>query len=159
MLDLSSLQLLGPRAIAWVKDQERRAMLVGKPLKPAGIKLAIDVGVGYPERIRVCVVPALPIPDEADLRQIAIQEMRLPHMTGLTLGYAVFVRNGSETSKKLLRHEFRHVSQYEVAGSIDAFVLMYLMEIVQYGYDDAPFEKDARAHEGVGLLDSIVDAI
>jgi hypothetical protein len=49
---------------------------------------------------------------------------------------------------RLLRHEFRHVHQYEMAGSIIAFLPVYLGQIVQFGYRDAPLEVDARAHEG-----------
>jgi hypothetical protein len=142
-----------------MKDQERQAMLSGKPLTDVGIGLARDVGVTKPERIRVCVVPALPIPVDADLRQMAIQEMNLPNMVGLTLGYAVFVCHGGQSSRKLLRHEFRHVYQYEEAGSIEAFVPLYLTQIIQRGYDNAPYEIDARDHEGMGLLNEMVKAI
>ncbi len=69
-----------------------------------------------------------------------------PHMARLTLGYAVFVRRGHE-SVRLLSHEFRHVYQYEQAGSIAAFLSAYLPQVVQFGYEQAPLEVDARAHE------------
>jgi hypothetical protein len=39
------------------------------------------------------------------------------------------------------------VHQYEAAGSIAAFLPLYLQQIVLYGYERAPFEVDARAHE------------
>ena len=68
---------------------------------------------------------------------------------GLTLGYAVFVRRGHETLR-LLSHEFRHVYQYEQAGSIGAFLSVYLPQVVQFGYEQAPFEIDARAHQETG---------
>ena len=68
-------------------------------------------------------------------------------MVGLTLGYSVFVCTG-HVNPRLLRHEFRHVYQYEQAGSISAFLPVYLGQIVRIGYRDAPFEVDARAHEG-----------
>jgi len=64
-------------------------------------------------------------------------------MVGLTLGYAAFVCNGHRTNPRLLRHEFRHVCQYETAGSISAFLPIYLGQIVQFGYQDAPFEQNA----------------
>jgi hypothetical protein len=68
-------------------------------------------------------------------------------MVGLTLGYAVFICTGYNTNLRLLRHEFRHVHQYERAGSIAAFLPAYLGQIVQFGYHNAPLEQDARAHE------------
>lgn len=68
-------------------------------------------------------------------------------MVGLTLGYAVFICAGYSTKSQLLRHEFRHVYQYEAAGAISAFLPIYLRQIVQFGYQNAPLERDARAHE------------
>jgi hypothetical protein len=51
---------------------------------------------------------------------------------------------------RLISHEFRHVAQYEVAGSIEAFLPVYLAQIVEAGYEAAPFEVDARNHEIAG---------
>jgi hypothetical protein len=67
----------------------------------------------------------------------------------LTLGYSVLVCRGHETTR-LLSHEFRHVHQYESVGSISAFLPLYLQQIVEFGYDDAPFEADARSCESGG---------
>ena len=67
-------------------------------------------------------------------------------MVGLTLGYGVYVCHG-HGSIRLLSHEFRHVYQYEHAGSIAAFLPAYLQQIVTVGYNNAPLEVDARAHE------------
>jgi hypothetical protein len=39
------------------------------------------------------------------------------------------------------------VHQYERAGSIAAFLPVYLQQIVELGYNNAPFEIDARSHE------------
>jgi hypothetical protein len=69
-----------------------------------------------------------------------------PTMVGLTLGYAVYICHGHETTR-LLSHEFRHVYQYEAAGSVASFLPVYLRQIVDYSYDRAPFEVDALAHE------------
>jgi hypothetical protein len=68
-------------------------------------------------------------------------------MDGLTLGYAVFIRRGRETSVQLISHELRHVRQYEAAGSISSFLPIYLQSVIAYGYFDSPYEVDARAHE------------
>ena len=52
---------------------------------------------------------------------------------------------------RLLAHECRHVYPYEVAGSIEAFLLLYLEQIAEVGYERAPYEVDARTREWVGL--------
>jgi hypothetical protein len=119
----------------------------GTPLDGAGTKLARTVGVARPELIRVQMVPTIPMPDEARLRRAAIQTGLLgPHMGGLTLGYSIYIVAGHVTPR-LLSHECRHVHQYEVAGSIAAFLPVYLKQIMKYGYENAPYEVDARRHE------------
>jgi hypothetical protein len=67
-------------------------------------------------------------------------------MVGLTLGHSIFICRGHQT-RRLLSHELRHVHQYEANGSIAEFLPMYLQQIAEVGYANAPFEIDARAHE------------
>jgi hypothetical protein len=84
---------------------------------PSGVRLARVVGVRRPELIRVVEAIELPFPADPELTFAATQTGLLgPHMAGLTLGYAVFVRAGHR-SARLLSHECRHVYQYESAGS------------------------------------------
>jgi hypothetical protein len=86
-------------------------------------------------------------PDHPVLRQVANQLNFLgPDTIGLTLGYGVYLRKGY-VDDRLLSHEFRHVRQYEIAGSIAAFIDEYIRQIFQYGYLNSPYEVDARAYE------------
>lgn len=50
-------------------------------------------------------------------------------------------------SVRLASHECRHVVQYEEAGSIAAFLPGYLKQLADVGYENAPYEIDAKAHE------------
>jgi hypothetical protein len=148
-VDLASL-LPGvlPRAIAWAELQEQQVLALGAPLGARDQALASAVGVRRPELIRVQVVDALPLPDDHELRTLAIRAGLLgPGMIGLTFGYAVSACRGHDASPRLLSHEFRHVYQYEALGSIKHFLPVYLQQIAQFGYHDAPLEVDARAHE------------
>ena len=148
LTDHTALPLLLPRASAWAETQSQVVIDAGVALKEPGLQLARRVGVAHPERIRVGVVDHLPLPHDPALRSAAIQSgMLRPDMIGLTLGYAVLVRRGHDAQPRLLSHEFRHVYQYEVAGSIAAFLPGYLQQIVMLGYANAPLEIDARAHE------------
>jgi hypothetical protein len=148
-IDLAALlPALLPRAIAWAETQSRSVLEGGAPLEPADLALARSVGVSNPENIRVSVVDRIPVPDDTQLRLAAFRAGLLaPDTLALTLGYAVLVRRGHEAGARLLSHEFRHVYQYERAGSIASFLRVYLKEIVALGYADAPSEIDARAHE------------
>jgi hypothetical protein len=64
----------------------------------------------------------------------------------MTLGYGIFICRGHRTAQ-LVSHECRHVHQYEEAGTIEAFLGVYLRQIAQYGYAQAPLEIDAYGHE------------
>jgi hypothetical protein len=147
-LDLrAALPQLLPAAIAWAEERERDASANGSALDESQIAIARAVGVVHPELIRLCAVDRLPLPEDAGLRDAALQTGLLgPGMVGLTLGYSVFICRGHVTTR-LLSHEFRHVHQYEEHESIAKFLPAYLLQIVEVGYDDAPFERDARAHE------------
>jgi hypothetical protein len=143
----TALPALLPKAIAWAESQAAVVSETGQTLNGARLGIARRVGVARPELIRVAIVDALPMPQDATLHAAAVQTGLLgPHMAGLTLGYSVLVCRGQDTSR-LLSHEFRHVYQYEQAGSIAAFLPTYLQQIVQFGYANAPLEVDARAHE------------
>lgn len=143
----AALPSLLPKAIAWAESQAASAAAIGQTLNNTKLGIARRVGVLRPELIRVAIMDALPMPQDAVLRAAAVQTGLLgPHMAGLTLGYSVLVCHGQDTLR-LLSHEFRHVYQYEQAGSIAAFLPTYLQQIVQFGYANAPLEVDARSHE------------
>jgi hypothetical protein len=148
MMDLAAaLPRLLPVAIAWVQAQEADVLASGRPLTASEAALATAVGVRNPDQVRLKLVSAFPQPSDPMLRAAADQTGLLgPHMAGLTFGHAVFVRQGQLTTR-LLSHELRHVCQYETAGSIAAFLPIYLKQIVTVGYANAPYELDARRHE------------
>ncbi|HPN01705.1 MAG TPA: hypothetical protein PKV03_09765 [Methylotenera sp.] len=141
------LPLLIPKAIAWAQVQSSLIEKVGQPLNDSLLAIARSVGVMHPELIRVAEVSRLPLPEDPELQQAALESGLLgPNMVGMTFGYGIYVCHGHNTIR-LLSHEFRHSFQYEQAGSIAAFLPTYLQQIVTVGYNNAPFEIDARAHE------------
>lgn len=147
----AALPTLLPKAIAWAEGQATQVACSGRTLDKSELELARRVGVARPELIRLALVAALPMPDDPDLQAAAVQTGLLgPKTVGLTLGYSVFICRDYITPR-LLSHEFRHVYQYEQAGSIAAFLPGYLQQIVQFGYAGAPLELDACAHERSNL--------
>jgi hypothetical protein len=145
---LSQLPLLAPRAVAWARSLESDAMRMGRPLAPRVVALARAAGVQDPRRVRIVVVDRMPLPDEPLLRAAA-QQVGLAdsNVTGLTIGHAIFVKRGRERDPRLLSHELRHVAQYEQAGGIAGFLAKHLVDLAMNGYEDSPYEVDARAHE------------
>lgn len=147
-IDLQALlpELL-PRAIEWANQRSAEILEHGEPLSASEMKLATAVGVTFPDKIRLSAVSALPLPDDPELRKVALDTGLLgPGMVGLTLGYGIYVCDGY-LSHRLISHECRHVYQYETAGSIERFLPVYLQQIAAHGYHDAPYEIDARKHE------------
>jgi hypothetical protein len=134
-------------AIAWAEARVNKTAEAGEPLSADGREIARRVGVRQPERVRVQMVRTLPMPEDPALQAAALACGLLdPGMAGLTLGHTIFIRRGHNT-RRLLSHELRHVHQYEVHGSIAAFLSVYLKQIIDVGYRDAPLELDAAAHE------------
>jgi hypothetical protein len=144
---LTALPVLAPKAIAWAEKHYLAIAQGGEPLTDDFLSIAKSVGVLRPELIRVAEVPILPLPDDPELLHAALATGLLgPDKVGLTLGHGIYVCSGHK-SIRLLSHEFRHVYQYEQAGSIAAFLPVYLHQIATFEYDNAPLEVDARAHE------------
>lgn len=148
LLDLhAELSAIVPKAIAWAEAQYASIAEVGQALDEDMLAIAKSVGVLHSELIRVAEVHRIPLPEDPQLREAAFATGLLgPGMVGLTLGHGIYVCQGHR-NVRLLSHEFRHVHQYEQAGSIAAFMPAYLQQIVTFGYGNAPFEIDARSHE------------
>ena len=136
-----------PKAIAWAEARSSEILASGAPLSDFGSRLAHLAGVNLPERVRIAQVATIPLPEDPELREATLAAGLLgPDTIGLTLGYGIYIREG-HSSNRLMSHECRHVYQYEEAGSIAAFLPVYLEQILSVGYTAAPLEMDARAHE------------
>jgi hypothetical protein len=137
-----------PAALAWTLTLNANVIAKGKPLSLCQAADAVEVGVKNPEAVRILRVPSLPEPDSPQLRMVAKQVgLDLTRSQGLALGYAVLIRHSALGDRRVLRHELRHVAQFEATGSLSRFLDEYLAQIVQHGYRDAPFEVDARLYE------------
>lgn len=139
-------------ATHWVEQQQHIILKQGRLLTAEEQQLATIVGVMNPARVYLYEVPTILRPEEPELAALCEQFGFLTQDTiGLTLGYGIYIKQGY-FSTRLLSHELRHVQQYELAGSAEAFLSRYIAEIMQFGYVNAPYEIDARAHEMESLL-------
>lgn len=140
------LPVLIPEAVAWTKEQSEKIHRTGLPLNESELVLARKVGVQHPERVRIQFVPQLPLPPEPMQLRTVAEGMGLQGMAGLTMEYGIYLVN-DRADTELLCHELRHVQQYESLGGIGPFMAIYLDQIAEYDYYQAPLEIDARAHE------------
>ncbi len=136
-----------PRATDWLRGVSAMAERDGIALTDGLHVLARRVGVRQPQRIRLLTVAELPQPTDPQLCAAARAIGLLGEgMRGIAAGYGVLLLRG-QASTRLLSHEFRHVRQFELAGSIEGFLSDYLPQVAIYGPADAPLEVDAMRHE------------
>lgn len=142
------LPRLLPLACEWAEEQAALIRRTGRPLTAGEGEIAARVGVRLSELVRIWVVEEIPTPTQSALRAACEQLNLLGEDTaGLTLGYGVFLQKGRSESTRLLAHELRHVAQYEGHGSIAAYLRVYIPELLTFGYEEAPLERDAREAE------------
>jgi hypothetical protein len=143
-LSQEEFEVILPLAAAWAGEQERHILAHGRSLTPGQISDAQQVGVAHPERVRLLVIPSIPMPGHP-LLQAAGQATGLvsPHTAGLTLRYGIYIRSDLSDDRLLVAHELVHTAQYERHGSILAFLRQYLHECLTIGYPAAPLEQEA----------------
>ena len=145
----ADLEAVAGLAAGWAEAQSRESLAQGVELTSAQAAMARAVGVREPSKVRVHLVDALPAPRDPVLTTAAGRIGLMPQAAdGMTLGHAVLIKRGAEGDMRLLRHELRHVAQYEQAGGIGPFLAAHIPALMRYGYRDSPYERDARAHEG-----------
>ena len=145
---LADLPRLLPLACAWAEEQAGAIRASGRALSSRESDLASAVGVRRPELVRLAMVERIPAPTDPALRAACDALGFLDERTlGLTLGHGVYLKAEAAASRRLLAHELRHVAQYEAYPSISAYLAVYLSDLLKLGYEEAPFERDARSAE------------
>lgn len=102
-----------------------------------------------------CPKPALspePLPEGVALRTArwlpalagVLSGMRQP-AAAVTLGRTIVVHPSMRISSRLVKHELEHVRQWQQNPWL--FPMRYVVNHLRYGYDQNPFEVEARAAE------------
>ena len=133
-----------PLASEWAEAKEQVVLKHGVPLSNSQIEDAKRVGVIHPERVKIFVVPQIPIPKHPVLKAAAeATQLITPSTVGLTLRYGIFIHSNFIDNRRLIVHELVHTSQYEKLGGFLPFLRKYLMECITIGYPEAPMEQEA----------------
>ncbi len=147
MLEWESYKELIPLVVSWLLGVENTILAEGRSLTAAEVADARSVGVKTPENIRVLMVDAVAQPENPVLLKAGSETGLLGEsVSGRTVGYGIEIVHG-QANRALLRHEFRHVYQFESAGSRERFVTDYIKSVLKDGYFDSVYEQDARAFE------------
>jgi hypothetical protein len=141
---LNLISIIVPIAVRWCERQQQTILVSGQALLPNEIDIAKYVGVSHHERIRIKLCDKIPGPPKWILSAVSkLIGVECSNFAGLTLGYGIFIRQDA-FSHGLIAHEFRHVRQFEQAGSLASFLTRYITEFLTYGYWNAPLEVEAR---------------
>ncbi|MCG8434703.1 MAG: hypothetical protein MJA83_11795 [Gammaproteobacteria bacterium] len=136
--------------VAYSVNLEARALKEGRPLTAVEKDIAVEMGVKYPDKVRVLVVPSLGEPEDAYYHE-RMRAFGRPAGLGRATakGYGVVIREDSVHMAIILPHELVHVGQYERLGGIEPAQKLYLRQLEEFGYSDTPLENEAydRARE------------
>jgi hypothetical protein len=129
-------------------------MKVGIPLTKKELKLAREIGIQSPEKVKIVYLDEVPFPIEnEDLKQMGLSLGFIGENiinNAQVFGYSIYVRKGYKLDKPKLAHELVHVLQIE-RSSLEHIVFQYISDLAKYGYSNAPLEAEAfKANEKYG---------
>lgn len=109
--------------LAWAATMEVGVLAGGRSLAHWQAADARQVGVRFPDRVRVLLVDAIPAPGDPDLLAAARRSGVFDGDDGhLTLGYAIMIHRRCLGSRRILRRALGAVAEFELAGSLHSFL-------------------------------------
>jgi len=133
------------QALYYAHHQGWRLRRLGQPLSTPQRQLARQMGVRYPERVRLLWSQHLPRAYPLPLRRTLARQGLAPELLwGFTLGYGIVLQPDAWGDPAILAHELVHVAQYERLGP-ESFTRHYLQDLLQHGYGQHPLEQEAEA--------------
>jgi len=134
---------------------EQRILEEGRPLTDSERTMALQAKVQYPDRVRILTLDAVPLPEEALLRQ-KLEEYGVLKLIGrakgAAKGYGIIVTTSGAQWRTVIAHELVHVGQYERLGGIAEVMRYHLPDLKANGYRRSELEDEAyrRAADIVG---------
>jgi hypothetical protein len=142
-----SFEELIPQYISWAVTTDQNGVKTGIPLDEKELLLAEEIGVKFPEKVRVVYVDEVPFPYENKyLKQMGLSLGFIGKgivNEAQVFGYSIYVRKDLSFTFGKLAHELVHVMQIERADSFSVYVIQYLRDLAKYGYSKAPLEVEA----------------
>jgi len=141
------LEKLLPQYVSWAMATDNKGLKIGIALNEKEILLAKEIGIEFPEKVRIIYVDEVPFPSENEqLKQMGLSLGLIGEgidNQAQVFGYSVYVRKGLNFTFSMLAHELVHVMQVEREGSFGSLVRQYFTEVATYGYANAPLEVEA----------------
>lgn len=129
----------------WAELLQNKILHEGKSISDENIYMAKVAGIDKIERVRILKVDKINLPDIQLINDLKrANKLDAFATAGMAIGYGILLDKRAEN--KVLIHEFRHVAQYELFGDLKQFSLVYLRELIKFGYGHGPFEIDAKMY-------------
>lgn len=156
-ITLEQVELLTPLAIQWATEEESNALKNGEPLNDEEIYYAREIGIKFPEKVRLLKVQAMPAPKNPILK-LASDQMgsQLSEADGLTLNYAIFIKQNHWRNLRLIVHELAHTYQYERAGGL-SLLRQFILEYPDY--PNGSLEQEALSIQRQFIAESLEERI
>lgn len=133
--------------VKWAEEIEARGQATGTPLDPVQARLAAEIGIKHPEKVRLVFVDEVPFPTENPEIKLAGEKFGFigPGIVNnaQAFGYTIWVRKAFTLDRPRLAHELVHVMQIERSPSFAAYAAQYVSELIQYGHEKSPLELEA----------------
>ena len=137
------IEAILPAAERFVLTNQETALKNGHPLTPENVRIARELGVARPGRVRVYMVSALPVPQDPELAAAAESlGYSSQGMLAYTYGYGIWIRQQAAGNRQIIAHELIHVRQAERMG-LKKQIRQYLIQLYIFGYRKAPLEIEA----------------
>ncbi|MBA6251595.1 hypothetical protein [Colwellia sp. MB3u-55] len=143
---IGAFEQLLPQYIEWAHEVDKKGIKIGIPLDKKGLNLASEVGIKFPEKVKIVYVDRVPYPYENEgLKKMGLSLGFIGENiinNAQVFGYSIYVRKGYELDTPKLAHELVHVLQIE-RSSLDKIIFQHLSDLAKYGYTNAPLEVEA----------------
>lgn len=90
----------------------------------------------------IAVTEKIPYPPVSSMGLPELQQMETTPFSGITFKDTFFVREDMMHSESIHFHELVHVVQWDQLG-VNNFLLAYAAGLIQFGYENSPFEQMA----------------
>ena len=128
----------------WSLSKEKEILNKGRKLNNDEIKIALKLGIQYPNKVRIMEVEKITYPFTKIFKYLShFTNISISDPIGLTLGYGIFIEENCAKNSLLVAHELVHVQQYETYKGHLPFLQEYIYQCIINGYVNAPLEIEA----------------
>jgi hypothetical protein len=140
----AQIPILLPNLVNWSERMEAKALAEGAPLSNILRDTAKTLGIKDFDAVRIFAVESIPAPEDERIVKLASElGLSFAAADGMAFGHGIFVRHSEAQNNELLTHELVHVRQYEQARSVAAYLSTYVQQILRFGYQNMPLEREA----------------